>query len=205
MKRLLLTTAVASLAASSVLAGAVVYVAPPTSPVVATTVATPHVTDWSGFYAGLSAGGLNGDGGDDPFTFDGTAYGAFAGYNMQRGAFVYGGELAYTYADTTYESGVGSGSGEFGLFDLKARAGYSLGTALVYLAAGGTFGVYSDDAGYDNAAVSGYNYGIGAEYKFGEHMFVGVEYLARDVSIEDTPDVEGASVDTFALRAGWHF
>ena len=56
--------------------------------------------DWSGFYGGLSLGADAGDmlyrldgnpnGGEQ---IDGTRVGLFAGYTMQNGNFVYGGEL----------------------------------------------------------------------------------------------------------------
>ncbi|MBA3911583.1 MAG: hypothetical protein C0524_17310 [Rhodobacter sp.] len=83
--------------------------------------------DWSGFYAGLSAGMT--DDSDDLLgggvfvseqNFEGSGAGLFLGYNVQNGALVYGGELAFAPFEV-------NGTNNTGLredyIDLKGRLG----------------------------------------------------------------------------------
>ena len=104
MDKLLITTVIATLYASTTLAGSVAYVAPAAPVVVAP---APAGTDWGGFYIGGLAGMASGTQLDE-FDFssgssfdwendiDGTMYGAFAGVNFQSGSIVYGVEAAYS-------------------------------------------------------------------------------------------------------------
>lgn len=174
----------------------------------------PGVADWSGYYAGASYSFDTADFaafnpvGTPLFTntHEGSLYGGFAGYNFQRGNLVFGGEVAYSIGDIT-----GAPTGILGatidqMLDLKARAGYTFGSALVYGVAGGSFGHYSDQT--VNIDFSGFNYGLGLEYKFNDHFFAGVEYLIRDVS-GDTDVLLGSygeiDIRSIQIRAGWVF
>jgi len=165
-------------------------------------------TDWSGFYAGLSAGGYSGmedfgpDGSSD-YDLSGASRGVFAGYNWTNGAFVYGGELAYTSGEAK-ENGLSGGSiyPEYNYSDfieLKGRVGYSVGAALIYGALGYAMGDY-DYSGvhYD---VDGAVYGVGVDYAFGKY-FAGAEYLRRDLRSDYPTD---ADVDTLSVRFGMKF
>ena len=96
--------------------------------------------DWSGFYAGVYAGNISGDWqhlnpdgsvyNSGPYSSDRIA-GAFAGYNLQRGNMVYGGELAAGRSgDFCFEEFPPECTDTF--VDLKGRVGYSTGSVLVY-------------------------------------------------------------------------
>lgn len=171
------------------------------------------VVDWSGPYAGASVSFNSGrmdyyyDGDLTVYEgMEGEHYGVFAGYNFQRGGFVYGGELAYSagtmnwpvdYPDDMIDS----------LFDVKARAGFATGKFFVYGVAAYTMGHY-DEGGSDSIDATGFSYGAGAEMKFGEHMFAGIEYLARNIGgvYASDSDYEGDFIfDSIQVRAGWQF
>ena len=136
------------------------------------------VSDWSGPYAGLAFGTADVSDAryyetdsDDEFAFDdvadatdGSAFGAFGGYNLQSGSFVYGGELAYYSLN---EVGYANDGDEVELLedviDLRARVGYSFGDILVYGALG--FSTASLNTDFEGAeiddSVYGTNIGLG--------------------------------------------
>lgn len=164
--------------------------------------------DWSGAYGGLTVGKGNADiraffGVDINFDYEGEAYGLFAGYNVQNGNIVFGGELAVQSANLGQSGYVESLDR---LIDLKGRLGYSFGSTLVYGVAG-----YSQNravSGGTHSTGNGHSYGIGAEVKTGERMFVGVEYLMRRMSNpENLPLLEylDNDVSTLSLRVGLRF
>lgn len=111
MNKLITTTVIATLYASTTLAGSAEYEAP------ANIALAPAATDWSGFYAGGLAGVASGTQ-TDHFEFDwdtggnteydwendieGNMYGAFAGVNFQSGAMVFGVEAAYSMGSVGY-------------------------------------------------------------------------------------------------------
>lgn len=174
---------------------------------------TTTLADFSGSYAGLSLGTLTrgeAKGEIDGETFvneidGGAILGGFAGYQIQNGDVVFGGELALTSAKDfeliTAEDG--PQDRDFLLLDVKARAGYDLGRALIY----GTVGLSTikgagDFDGDDTA--EGFNFGFGADYPINNQFVVGAEYLARRVVTEDDVDID-FDVDTFTLRASFQF
>ena len=201
----------ASLLASTALAGSS---EPPVYPVTQITPPTA-ATDWRGFYAGgmvsFDSAGIqvliNTETGlptASSIISDNTSFGGFAGYNFQSGSFVYGGELAISSGGLPSINNINIFYDA--VFDLKARAGYSFGRAMVYGVVGGS---YSNlNWGALEFPTSGFSYGAGAEYMFNEHLFVGAEYLVRDLSGSHD---EGAPVETSnttqsaQLRVGWHF
>lgn len=67
------------------------------------------------------------------------------------------------------------------IFDVKARVGYTFGQAMVYGVAGFSSG-HQASRGPVTLNASGINYGAGLEYKIGENLFVGAEYLVRGMS-----------------------
>ena len=222
MKKLLIATALASGFASTALAGAVEYVAPVEPVVIA---AAPVITDWSGPYAGvLAAMGTatqdytyDGDGirtwaGED---LEGNMYGAFAGYNIQQnGGFVFGVEGAYSMGSigrsytpplTAYEEGEELTS----VIDLKARAGIAAGDALIYGFAGwsmGDFRMYAEPSYDETISVDGMNYGVGVDLFVTDRVFVGAEYIMRDLSgvsgVDETVDL---AVQAVQVRLGMNF
>lgn len=173
------------------------------------------VTNWSGFYGGGMYAPTTGEW--ETFNnsvsvgiweLDSDALGAFAGYNFQRGAFVFGGELAYSAGDASYVSTTGGSPSEnYNTYiDAKARLGYAINNVLVYGVAGGTWATDTDQ-GFPAIDLNGFNYGLGAQMKLGGNMFAGVEYLIRDLAGDGffaATDFE-LSTQSIALRLGWQF
>ncbi len=203
--------AAAAIVALPITAAAGNLTAPTVSPPPPEPVAQP---DWSGFYAGAQAsfdtGGVdfyNNNAFVVSRVFDPTTnYGAFAGYNIQNGALVYGGELAITTASgavTGFPAAVFTSPA----VDLKARIGYSMGSALVYGFAGGSSLSLDNAIGliYDTV---GLNYGIGASYLIGDNLFIGAEYLLRDMTgprRDDPARTGNITTQSVEIRAGWQF
>ncbi|MBL1436992.1 MAG: porin family protein [Rhodobacteraceae bacterium] len=202
------TLFVAATISSSALAGSPApYSEAPVVPVAAS-----QSTDWSGFYAGglvsFDSGelGYGSPGSTIPFVYDfekNTSFGGFAGYNLQRGALVYGGELAYNSAGS-HVAPFDNEAQSF-VLDAKARVGFAAGHALIYGVVGYSMTEWTTSTSY---SASGLSYGLGLDYMIGEHLFVGAEYLVRDMSgpREDNPNFVGhTALSSAALRAGWKF
>ena len=171
--------------------------------------------DWSGFYAGGTFG--TGTGGNleydngGLFEYDslepGTSFGGFAGYNMQQNNTVYGGEIAYSQVDVPGFGPVGFPLETFNYFaDAKARVGIVQNNFLLYGFAGYSFSNFEFPSG-TNFDVSGLNFGAGVDVMVNEHMFVGGEYIFRNLSGEtDTPpQTQTTNIQAVQLRAGWKF
>lgn len=206
MKTLFVSTLVCSLAATAALAGT-----PAPAPVDPQLPApAPAVMDWSGFYAG---GTVAYGGGDMEYRNPGaswviedeTGFGAFAGYNWQRGSLVYGAELGVLQYDG-FPGGFSSESFDM-MIDLKGRVGFAAGRALVYGFVGYTMGGY-DIPGSGSWDVDGMNYGVGVDVAVYERMFVGVEYMVRDLEADATMtplQTQESDLDMVQLRVGWRF
>jgi outer membrane immunogenic protein len=212
MKSFLLTTAAMLGFATAGIAGT------PDTPTPDTVTLEPAVAaahDWSGFYAGGTFG--SGTGGDmeydddgDLITYDslepGSSYGAFVGYNVQNGTLVYGGELAYSQVDAPGFGPIGWPAETFDYFvDAKARVGYAMNNMLAYGFAGYTSSEFEfgSDTVYSGG---GLNYGVGVDMMVGTNMFVGVEYIARDLAIGTGGDqVQNTNINALQVRAGWKF
>ena len=168
--------------------------------------------DWSGGYAGLAIGQLiegegraTFEGEEQTATIEGDAiFGGFAGYQIQHGDFVFGGEVELSSANDFEILQDGDAvTRDFRLLDIKARAGFNTGDALIY----GVLGLsqvkaLDDFEGEDTA--EGFNFGIGVDYQIDDQFVVGAEYLARRVTLEDEIDTD-FDVDTLALRASFKF
>ncbi len=163
------------------------------------------ITDWSGPYVGVTAGSSSGvqtdyfvgDGAprESDYDMEGSMYGAFAGYNIQRGSLVFGGEAAYL-AGGVYD--IDEENYYFSDFvDLKARVGF----------AGGSMGAW-EDGGAGHYSVTGFNYGAGVDLLVTDRFFAGAEYIVREFSddLVDQPNwTFSASVQTIQVRAGMKF
>lgn len=177
--------------------------------------------DWSGFYAGAT---VSFDGGNFDYYnsalepemlifssgISGTTYGAFAGYNFQAGALVFGAELAYLGGEVRgTQIGISSPFHMDWFLDIKARAGYTVAPdLLVYAVLGGSFSqMQDDDFPGIYGDLSGMNYGAGAEYKFGGNMVAGLEYLVRnlDGTIPGGARRDDVQTQSVQLRLGWQF
>lgn len=185
----------------------------PTTPTAPLAIAEPANSDWGGFYLGGLYAFETGDWDvydegeiDSSWATEGDNYGAFAGYNIHRDALVFGGELAYSSGDSlaTYNGFTEDLVETF--IDAKARVGYALGDILLYGVAGGTWATITN--GSISIDLDGLNYGAGAQMKFDNGMFIGAEYLIRDLAGDnpDDPDYTYEYVNnTVSLRAGWQF
>ncbi len=211
MKSLLISTAITCTFASTLFAGNLVVPAPAPAPIAPVAAAT----DWNGFYAGVQASSdtgtfdfLNADGSlDSTYDLLGNQFGAFAGYHVQNGAFVFGGELAYSAGDV-YMDGFPTWH-YTNMTDLKARVGYAAGQALIYATAGASVGNW-DNSGMFGSGIQavGYNFGVGIDLQVNDRFFVGAEYLFREMGGEFPlvlPPLFESHTQSIQLRAGISF
>ena len=156
-----------------------------------TPIAKQSGKSWDGFYAGglvaFESGEHNyfadGTFTNGPWALEGTTFGAFVGYNYQSGSMVYGAEAAYALGDVNSNVPATFGANYSSFLDVKARAGYTVGDALLYGVVGGSLGSWEDRTGPpDTASATGLNYGLGVDYQISDTLFVGAEYLVRDLS-----------------------
>jgi len=169
------------------LAGVALAGSPQPVEVSAVSVASPHTTNWGGFYIGGQVSASTGTGtvynNDvlDPLfsgTLTGKQLGVFAGYNFNVGSFVLGGEAAYLKGQIAFDAYPAYYVDN--MLDLKLRAGKSFGPVLVYGVVGGSFSHYQRNT-FETISTSGFNYGAGVDYQVSDRIFVGLEYLARDL------------------------
>jgi len=206
MDKIITLSALAISMASIAIAGSVT---PPAADVAIMAPAPFGATDWSGFYAGASVGMASGNLENVALINDdldsNTLFGVFAGYNLQRGNLVFGGEVEYTLTPVEFATFTTSTLEDS--IDLKGRVGYAFGNALVYGVAGYSFTTLDDDP--ELAPLSGISIGAGLDYKIGDRYFVGAEYLARNVSgaFENNPlnTFTDQVISTVRLRAGVSF
>ena len=164
---------------------------------------------WSGFYAGLNAGGLwsstsasiveNNTGGGFNGTSSGFVGGAQAGYNYLLGPVLLGGEI--DFQGSTMSSGLSGGAGPsfisatqsipwFSTF--RARVGYPVGSVMPYLTGGAVWG-QQRLAGFDSQFGSfdnsnnfwTYTFGGGVEGHINDRWSAKLEYLW--IGSPDTP------------------
>lgn len=170
--------------------------------------------DWSGFYAGLSLGHVNGrntyeySGDKEPYDLNSENFGGIhGGYRWDYGTYVVGAELAYSRI-TTYEKGY-EGEYEYdGVIDMKVSLGYELPSSLVYLNLGASFADFKWDT-TESDKVSGPMIGIGYTYALTDQFTIGAEYNYRrfkgDSDEIDFSDSFRGRVKTFEIRADYRF
>jgi len=62
--------------------------------------------------------------------------------------------------------------------------------------------------GANDYASGGFSYGAGVDYMVSDHLFVGAEYLMRNLSgarVNDPTRTMESSIQSAQLRVGWHF
>ncbi|MEX3015261.1 outer membrane protein [Gymnodinialimonas hymeniacidonis] len=134
-------------------------------------------------------------------TFDGEAYGVFAGYNVQNGSTVFGGEVRYLHVDLT------DASGAFEIdtiLDIRGRVGLASSDALMIYGAAG-WSTVSTMAGVNAFDMTGFNYGVGVEYNINESLFLGADVTGRQVEGSAGVFDYDAVLNTATLRAGFRF
>jgi outer membrane immunogenic protein len=164
---------------------------------------------WAGAYGGLTYAFAEGEhqyAGSGSLDTNGSAFGAIVGYNYVTGPWVLGGELVYS------GSGIGEDGSEddFGfdyLLDLKSRAGYSMNNVLLFGTIGVTATAWKEGPANVFDGGRGYLIGFGADDLATSNLFVGAEYLYRDIDAKW--NAAGGEVNgkfgTVTLRAGMKF
>lgn len=163
---------------------------PPVIEPVLTAAPVPDDAEWEGAYVGAVAGVQSGNltnslGGVLPMdsSFNG---GLILGFNGQAGAFVFGGELA---AQTgKFMISTANWSTDY-LIDARARVGFAfdnipvVNSVLVFAAAGvSTSTISTDSPVVRSGTASGWNAGAGVDLAVTDDIFVGGEYIYRDLS-----------------------
>lgn len=168
---------------------------------------------FSGLYLGAGGGGVRGDGDLEASTSggtvfsshdfsNGTAYGAVAGYNLQRGRFVYGGEVRHLFMDDFSQTTLEMGE----VTDLRGRIGLVAGQALIYGAAGWSWGTLENTATGAEGDLEGASFGVGVEYNLGGRFFAGADVSARRLSGGLGTDAEAdIDVNSATLQIGLRF
>jgi outer membrane immunogenic protein len=173
------------------------------------------VPEWAGFYIGANGGYLQTTANPNVSLppsggFDGEFIGGQIGYNIQRGAFVFGVEadiegaansVAHSYLIPLY------GVNDYG--SVVGRVGYSFGRALVYGRGGLAWGD-TKLAGLDFTS-TGYTVGGGIAWKVGPRWSVFGEYDYVDLGKESVPGfrdgpgfTEKYDFNVFKLGVNWH-
>lgn len=193
--------ALAAMAAPA-MAADVVYQEPPAPQPI---IESAPISSWAGPYGGVQLGyGFSGsvDDGVNDIGTDGWTGGAFGGFNMQNGQFVYGVE-----GDINYSGIEGSNAG----FEARSRVDGSIrgraGVAvtddiLIY----GTAGVAAESlritdevsGARDSNTMLGYTVGAGTDVKLTEDVFARAEYRYTDYGSEEftLPGVGTAEIDS---------
>jgi len=145
----------------------------------------PASINWTGLYAGVSAGGANVEDDDDAFPIapgftiplhsegDGLTQGFHLGYMHQFGSFVIGAEYEYTDIDIQYS---GEGIGPIPVFvedshSIRLRGGIAFNRLHVYAHGGMTFvNTNVELSDWVNTA------GVGAELALTNNIIIGVQY-----------------------------
>jgi|SRR5579862_3467177 len=223
MKRILLALSVSAAMVSPALAADLpMQSAPPYYP-------APPLFTWTGFYLGANGAfgfGRFSNGGNSFFgNADGGLFGVTAGYNYQSGPFVAGVEGDINFGSVSGNSspfgGVSANGNVTSEGSLRARVGYAIDRALLYITGGYTGanlkGTVTDFASNPSIFASqsvflnGWVLGAGMEFAITRNVSVKAEYLFSDYGnasiFNNTPDNISAGLKLSTIRAGinYHF
>jgi outer membrane immunogenic protein len=160
--------------------------------------------NWSGVYIGAHAGysltkPRYTDLADANYNInpgmDGVTFGPYAGVNFQSGALVYGAELDLSFGSVAADADPSATFNNYTDLDqrwsgnVRVRVGYSVGSALLYVAGGVAFAnikVDDTDAGYGSSSKThvGWTIGAGIEYAPSQNWITRGEYLYSDLRRE---------------------
>lgn len=176
----------------------------------ASAAAQSTTTDWGGFYIGGTLSAMDGtlDYANPDFHYDligSTGLGGFAGYNFQRGRYVYGFELAYSDTGSGLSPVGFPGEDHTHLADIKLRAGIAVNKALFYGVLGRSETRFNHPAG--PVTLDGLSYGIGVDAMITNHLFIGTELLVRDLDGPGNapPQTRDSKIKALQVRIGWNF
>jgi outer membrane immunogenic protein len=186
----------------------------------------PAAFTWTGFYAGINAGGGFGsftDGGQFYFGSgpSGGLIGGTAGYNYQSGNLMVGVEGDFDWANISSNATITptlSSSGEVqSIATVRARFGYAADRFVLYGTGGyaggdirGTLTNLRATAVADQTFwANGYAFGAGAEYAITPHIIAKAEYifasLGSNTFFSYTPNITNAGANVNLLRAGLNY
>lgn len=184
------------------MAADVVYQEPPAP---APIVETAPISTWAGPYAGLQLGyGFSGDVSDGTGSIDTDGFlgGAFGGFNMQNGQFVYGIEGDVNYSGVEGSDGVFTARSRMD-GSLRGRAGVAVTDDILLY---GTAGIaaerlrITEDAtgNHDTNTMIGYTVGAGTDVKLTDQVFARGEYRYTDYGSKEftLPGVGTADIDS---------
>ncbi|MCA2010162.1 outer membrane beta-barrel protein [Pararhodobacter sp. CCB-MM2] len=199
MKTFLSAAFVTFAAAGSALASG--PVAPPPPPQIVT-IAPSY--NWTGFYAGASAGVHSGEMFDigGPYDVEGYTGALFAGYRHDFGRAVLGAEISTSVGTNARQSAFPNW--HFNRFtDVRMTAGYNAGRVLPYFAVGYTFSDFRA-GGFGDQGYDGMNAAIGVDVMVNDSLFVGAEINRRWLESDSVAGWTG-DINTFQVRVGWRF
>jgi len=154
---------------------------------------------WSGFYAGVSGGYGFGSATVAPApgaqTSNGTGgwnLGGQAGYNMDMGGIILGGEADLQWANVGYSEDIPAGTFKTGIDfygTLRGRAGMTFGQVMPYVTGGiaagrGTASLDTGVVTSQSATHMGWTAGVGLEAKATENISLKAEYLYVDLGTQ---------------------
>jgi outer membrane immunogenic protein len=165
---------------------------------------------WTGLYLGGNLGYEWGTTSNNPTRPSGFAGGAQAGYNLQTGQFVFGGEadIQLSGANDTFAPWKFSNPW-FGT--LRGRAGYAVNNFLIYGTAGIAFGeLQAQTVGLlsESPTNVGWTAGAGVEAGIAASWSAKVEYLFVDLASNTyalTGTSNGLSASLFRMGVNYHF
>lgn len=169
--------------------------------------------DWTGGYAGLGVGttvkselSFDLDGETASIDLDGDPMlDVFAGYQVQNGNLVFGGEFAISNGANFKGNFDGTdGNIDFQIIDIKGRAGFAVDDVLVYGVASLSLFEATNTAFDTEESGDGFSLGLGADYMISDQFTVGAEYLARRATADDELETD-VDFDTLTLRAALNF
>lgn len=183
---------------------------------------------WSGFYAGVNAGYGFGTLSREPSAggvvtennTNGWGLGAQAGYNMDMGGFVLGGEADLQWSSIGYEQDLGAAgtlkASVDGFGTVRARAGMAFDRVMPYVTGGVAFGnstvSLTDPANVVTSQTNthlGWTIGAGLEAAATDNITIKAEYLYVDLGAKTYTTAPGGNIDAtqrFGLiRAGINY
>jgi outer membrane immunogenic protein len=171
-----------------------------TSPVNSPAFSSASVAQWTGFYAGVSGGygwgtttnstPVPGGTTSSDINSSGWTLGGHAGYNMDMGGFVLGGEADLQWANIGYSETVAAGTftAKTDMFGtLRARAGVPIGQVMPFATLGVAYGRGSASIDTGGATTSqtanhfGWTAGVGIEAQATANLSIKAEYLYVDL------------------------